>query len=104
MTEPLTVEQVAERYKTTPDHVRRSAAEGKLPAFKPARRWLFNPEMLDKYEKGEWRSTNAKPAEPGGSSSHLAERLFAEAAERETGSSRRTTKPRSVNATGGRRS
>ena len=104
MTEPLTVEQVAERYKTTPDHVRRSAAEGKLPAFKPARRWLFNPEMLDKYEKGEWPSTREAPGVPGGLDSQYAVSLFDAAPERRTGRRQKNSRPRSGSGTGGRTS
>ena len=82
----LTVEEVAKRWQTTTDNICRKAAAGSIPAFKPGRRWLFDPEQLSKYERGEWRSSSEVPAAPGGSSSHLAERLFAEAAARQTGS------------------
>jgi excisionase family DNA binding protein len=92
----LTVEKVAKRYRTTPDHVRRQAAAGSIPAFKPGRRWLFDPVMLEKYERGEWRYSKEAQVVPGGSSSHLAERLFAEAAARQNASSPKNSRQRSA--------
>ncbi len=99
----LTAEDVARQLHTTEDFVRRQAAEGKLPARKVGRRWLFHPELLDKYMRNEWPSTSEKPADPGTSSSHLAERLFAEAADRQTAHSPKNTKRPSVKDTAAKR-
>jgi excisionase family DNA binding protein len=96
-----TVEDVAEMLHMGPDAVRRKAAEGSLPARKAGRRWLFHPELLDKYMRNEWHSTSEKPGELGGSDSLLAARLFAEAAVLENVSSPRNTKPRSGRGTSG---
>jgi excisionase family DNA binding protein len=75
----LTVEQAAKELHANVDTVRRKAAEGSIPARKFGRRWLFDPEQLRQYVRGEWRSTNEAPAVPGGLDSQLAVRLFAEA-------------------------
>jgi excisionase family DNA binding protein len=92
----LTVEQLAELWHTTPDHIRRQAAAGSIPAFKPGRRWLFDEEMIRKYGRGEWRFSSEAQVVPGGSSSHLAERLFAEAAARKNASSPKNSRQRSA--------
>jgi excisionase family DNA binding protein len=96
-----TVEDVAEKLHMGEDAIRRKAAEGSIPARKVGKRWLFHPDLLDKYLRNEWRSTNENPAVPGGSDSHLAARLFAEAAVLETAPSPRNTKPRSGRGTSG---
>lgn len=97
----LTVEQAAEKLRATKDTVRRKAAEGSIPARKFGRRWLFHPELLDKYMRNEWHSTSEKPGELGGSDSALAARLFAEAAVLETESSPRNTRRPSARDTSG---
>jgi excisionase family DNA binding protein len=97
----LTVEEAAPILRMGEDAVRRKAAEGSIPARKVGRRWLFHPELLDKYMRNEWHSTSANPAAPGGSDSHLAARLFAEAAVLETAPLPRNTKPRSGRGTSG---
>jgi excisionase family DNA binding protein len=99
----LTVEEAAFKLHCNVDTVRRLAAADKIPARKVGRRWLFHPDLLDKYMRNEWQSTSEVPADPGTSSSHLAERLFAAAAVRQIGSSPRNTKPRSGRATSGKR-
>ncbi len=99
----LTAEQVAELWHTTVDNVRRKAAVGSIPAFKPGRRWLFDPEMLQKYARGEWRYTNERPGVPGGLDSQYAVSLFAEAPEHSTERKPKNSRPRSVTDTGGRK-
>jgi excisionase family DNA binding protein len=99
----LTVEEVAEQFRTTPDHIRRQAAAGSIPAFKPGRRWLFHPELIDKYSRGEWVSTKEKRVDPGTSSSLLAAKLFAEAPDRPTERSLKSTKRRSATPTSAKR-
>src|SRR5687767_14183620 len=99
----LTSEDAARQLHMTEDSVRRLAAEGKLPARKVGRRWLFHPELLDKYMRNEWHSTSVKPGEPGGSDSLLAARQFDEAAVLEIESSPRNTRPRFGNGTSGSR-
>jgi excisionase family DNA binding protein len=99
----LTVEEVAKQFHTTPDHIRKKAAAGSIPAFKPGRRWLFHPELIDKYSRGEWHSTKEQPGVPGGLDSQYAVRLFAEAPEHSTAKRPKNSRPRSATATGGRR-
>ena len=98
----FTAEEAAEKLHMGLDAVRRKAAEGSIPARKVGKRWLFHPELLDKYMRNEWRSTNEKAGELGGSDSLLAARLFAEAAAHETESSPRNTRPRSGRGTSGK--
>ena len=100
----LTIEEAAVELRMTEDGLRRRAAGGKVPARKVGRRWLFHPELLDKYVKNEWHSTNEEPAEVGGSDSLYAVRLFDEAPAQQIARERKSTKPRSGPGTGGRRS
>lgn len=98
-----TADEAAKDLHMTVDSVRRMAAEGRVPARKVGKRWLFHPELLDKYMRGEWRSTNEIQEAVGGSDSQLAVRLFAEAAAPRIESSPQNTKRPSGRVTGGRR-
>ncbi|MGH8218653.1 MAG: helix-turn-helix domain-containing protein [Steroidobacteraceae bacterium] len=76
----LTVGEAAKILRCNLDTVRRLAACGKIPARKLGKRWLFDPEQLRAYVRGEWQSSGEiRPMAPGGSDSELAARLFAEA-------------------------
>jgi len=99
----LTVDEAAEKLHMTVDTVRRFAATDRIPARKVGRRWLFHPELLDKYMRGEWRSTNEVPAGLGGLDSQLAVRLFVEAADQRIESSPSNTKRRSARVISGKK-
>lgn len=100
----LTVEQAAKELHCNVDTVRRLAAADKIPARKVGRRWLFDPEQLRQYVRGEWRSINEAPAVPGGLDSQLAVRLFAEAPAPQTKSSPQNSRPLFGIVTGGKQS
>lgn len=100
----FTVEDVARQLHTTEDTVRRKAAEGSIPARKVGRRWLFHPDLLDKYMRNEWRSTNESKAEVGGSDSLYAARLFDEAPRQQIESAPKNSRRRYGSGSGGRRS
>jgi excisionase family DNA binding protein len=99
----LTVEQAAAELHCNVDTIRRKAAEGSIPARKVGRRWLFHPDMIDKYMRGEWQSTKEQPGVPGGLDSQYAVNLFAEAPKHSTGQKPKNSKPRSGTGTGGKR-
>lgn len=99
----LTAEDAAKELHMTEDTVRRMAAEGKLPARKVGRRWLFHPELLDKYMRNEWQSTKEQPGVPGGLDSLYAVRLFDEAPKPSTERKQKNSRQRSASATGDRR-
>lgn len=99
----FTAEEAAEKLHMGLDAVRRKAAEGSIPARKVGKRWLFHPELLDKYMRNEWQSINERPGGRGGFESQYAASLFAEAPEHATDRKPRNSKPRSVTDTGGKR-
>jgi excisionase family DNA binding protein len=99
----LTVEEAAPLLHTTPDTVRRKAAAGSIPGRKVGRRWLFDPDQLKSFVRGEWQSTSERPGVPGGYDSQLAVRLFEEAPKLSTEQKQRNSKPRSASATGDKR-
>ena len=99
----LTVDDAARELHLTPDGVRRMAAEGRIPARKVGRRWLFHPDMLDKYMRGEWQSTNERPGVRGGFESQYAASLFAEVPEPSTEKKPKNSRQRSVTGTGDKR-
>jgi excisionase family DNA binding protein len=99
----LTVEEAAPLLHTTPDTVRRKAAAGSIPGRKVGRRWLFDPDQLKSFVRGEWQSTSERPGVPGGLDSQYAVSLFAEAQEQPTAKRPKNSKQPSGTATGGKR-
>src|SRR5688572_21546 len=99
----LTVEEAAPILHTTPDTVRRKAAEGSIPGRKVGRRWLFDPDQLKAYVRNEWQSTAERPGVPGGLDSQWAASLFEDPLEPMTRKRPKSSKPRSENDTGGKR-
>lgn len=51
------VDEAARFLQCNADTVRRLAAAGSIPARKPGRRWIFDPDQLRAYVRGEWHST-----------------------------------------------
>jgi excisionase family DNA binding protein len=98
----LTAAEAAKKLRCNADTVRRLAAAGNIPARKVGRRWLFEPQQLRAFVRGEWHSTNDRPAVPGGLDSQYAVALFAEAPARETGSRLKNTKARFGIVSGGK--
>jgi excisionase family DNA binding protein len=105
MSEPMffNVEKAAKELQTTPDTVRRKAAEGSIPGRKVGRRWLFDPDQLKAYVRNEWQSTSERPGVPGGLDSQYAVSLFADPPKHSTEKRPKNSRPRSGNATGGKR-
>lgn len=99
----LTVEEAAPILHTTPDTVRRKAAEGSIPGRKVGRRWLFDPDQLKEFVRNEWQSTKERPGVPGGLDSQYAVRLFEDPPKLTSGKEPKNSRPRSANATGAKR-
>jgi excisionase family DNA binding protein len=96
----LTAEEAAKECHCTPDTMRRGAAAGTIPARKIGRRWLFEPEQLRAYVRGEWHSANERPAVPGGLDSQFAVGAFGRAAAQLTGKLPKNSRPRLELVTG----
>ena len=47
----LTVQEVADKLKVTPQYARKLISEEKLQATRIGKQWVVNPEDLDKYIK-----------------------------------------------------
>jgi excisionase family DNA binding protein len=88
----LTAAEAAKKLHCNADTVRRLAAAGNIPARKVGRRWLFEPEQLRAFVRGEWHSTNDRPADPGGLDSQYAVSLFDAAPALRTGSRPKNTR------------
>lgn len=59
-----TVKEAAQFLRAEVKTVRGWAASGKIPAFKPGKEWLFDPQVLREWAAGEARkNTRPKPAE-----------------------------------------
>jgi excisionase family DNA binding protein len=99
----LNADQAAELLHCAPDTVRRLASSGEIPGRKLGRRWLFEVEQLRAYVRGEWHSTNDRPAALGGLDSQYAVALFGAPATPRTDSLLRSTRRPFVIASGGRR-
>ena len=46
--------QAAAYLRLSVEHVKRLAASGAIPAYKPRRSWLFDPAELNQWVRGEW--------------------------------------------------
>lgn len=49
----LNLQQAADFLKIHPDTLRHRAAQGKIPAYKPGRAWVFDEEDLIEYIKSQ---------------------------------------------------
>ena len=49
----LTPEELAERWRVSPDTIYRSLQSGKLKGFQVGRQWRITLEAVEKHEKGE---------------------------------------------------
>lgn len=58
----LTTEEAALELRVTSDTVREWAALGKLPGNKMGRLWRFEKNKIEAFARGEWASTNERPA------------------------------------------
>ncbi len=53
-TQLLTAEQLAERWQVPKSHVYRLTREGTIPAVKLGRYRRYSPEVVERFERGEW--------------------------------------------------
>lgn len=104
MAEPVTwgVDEARRYLRCNADTVRRKAAEGSIPGRRLGRRWLFDPEQLKAYVRGEWHSISDHPAGLGGLDSQYAVSLFGEAPEPRNAKKPKNTKRRLELVSGGR--
>ncbi|MFO1465828.1 MAG: helix-turn-helix domain-containing protein [Steroidobacteraceae bacterium] len=96
------VNQAAAYLRCRPEHVRRLAAAGSIPARKPGKHWVFDPESLQSYVRGEWRSTNVVAGAVGGLDSTWAAGMFDAAPARPTGRRPKSTSRRFEIVSGGK--
>lgn len=52
---PWRAEELAERWGVETAQVYRQAREGKIPAFKVGRYYRFRRDMIEAYERGDWK-------------------------------------------------
>lgn len=98
----LTSEEAALELRVTPDTVREWAALGKLPGNKMGRLWRFEKNKVEAFARGEWASTNERPAAPIGFDSALAVKRLIEAPIRSTKRTPKSTNRRLEIVSGGR--
>lgn len=88
----LSADEAAAVLRCNADTVRRLAASGTIPGRKLGRRWLFDPDQLRAYVRGEWHSSSERPAGRGGLDSQYAVALFDAPATPRTAPSPKSTK------------